>query len=99
MRTSQLVLLSCLAKGRLMANRLNMAIAKTHRLSSRLIGMQLTGGNFLGIALSAVQMSAGFLILGEPIYQAAMIIAGAIVLIGMVLAVLIERLSLGGLSA
>jgi hypothetical protein len=82
-----------------MANKLNMAIAKTHRLSSRLIGMQLTGGNFLGIALSAVQMSAGFLILGEPIYQAAMIIAGAIVLIGMVLAVLIERLSLGGLSA
>jgi len=61
--------------------------------------MQLTGGNFIGIALSAIQMSAGFLIIGQPIIKGSFLIASLITFIGMALAVLIERLSLGGLSA
>ena len=82
-----------------MANKLNMAIAKTHRLSSRLVGMQITGGNFIGIGLSALQMSAGFLIVGSAILAQSWIMYPVIMAIGIALAILIERLSLGGLSA
>lgn len=82
-----------------MANKLNMAIAKTHRLSTRVVGMQITGGTFIGIALSAIQMSAGFLIIGQPLIRGNFFLAGMIAVIGVALALLIERLSLGGLSS
>jgi hypothetical protein len=72
-----------------MANKLNMTIAKTHSLSGRIIGMQLTGGTLLGVLLSCVQMMAGFVVLsgwvGIPV--------------GLILAIMIEKLSLGGLSS
>ncbi len=58
--------------------------------------MQLTGGNFVGLVLSAVQMVVGFFFL--------MVNADAgtktlVAVIGVALAVLIERLTLGGLIA
>jgi hypothetical protein len=71
------------------ANKLNMTIAKTHALSGRLIGMQLTGGTLLGVVLSCVQMMAGFVVL-----------AGLVgVPVGLILAVMVEKLSLGGLAS
>jgi hypothetical protein len=82
-----------------MPNKMNMAIAKTHRLSSRVVGMQITAGTFVGIALSAIQMSAGFLVVGQGLIHGNFIIAGMVAVIGVALAILIERLSLGGLSA
>lgn len=82
-----------------MANKLNMAIAKTNRLSSRVIGMQLTGGTFAAIALSALQMSVGFVFIGGKIINGNFLIGVLVGFIGVVLAVLVERLSLGGLSA
>lgn len=80
-------------------NKLNMVIAKTHQLSSRMVGMQLTGGNFIGIALSAIQMSLGFVFLTEPMTKGRWYMIAPIVVIGIALAVLIERLSIGGLSS
>jgi len=79
-----------------MANKLNMTIAKTHQLSSRVVGMQLTSGNFVGLVLSAMQMVIGFIYLagnGSPAMTA------LIAVIGVALAVLVERLTLGGLIA
>ncbi len=82
-----------------MSNKLNMAIAKTHTLTSRLLGMQLTGGTLLGVGFSAAQMSAGFLIIGGGVIKGNLFMGGLIFLIGIGLAILVERLSLGGLSA
>jgi hypothetical protein len=82
-----------------MANKLNMAIAKTHRLSTRLVGMQITAGTLVGVVLSAVQMSAGFLIVGGGLINGNYLIGFGMVIIGIAVALLIERLSLGGLSA
>lgn len=48
-------------------SRLNMAIARTHTFSSRILGMQLTGGTLVGVMLSALQMSVGFLIIGSGV--------------------------------
>jgi hypothetical protein len=71
------------------ANKLNMTIAKTHALSGRLIGMQLTSGTLLGVILSCVQMMAGFVVL-----------AGLVgIPVGLILAVMVEKLSLGGLAS
>jgi len=44
-------------------------------------------------------MSAGFLIIGQPLIKGNFILAGMIAVIGVALALLIERLSLGGLSS
>jgi len=85
--------------GRKKGNRLNMLIAKTHRLSSRIIGMQLTGGSFIGIALSALQMALGFVFVSSAVIKGSWLIGVGIGFIGAILAVLIERLSLGGLSS
>lgn len=82
-----------------MANKMNMMIAKTHRLSTRLVGMQITTGTLVGVVLSAVQMSAGFLITGSGLINGNALIAFFFVVLGVALALLIERLSLGGLSA
>jgi len=85
--------------GKKSKNGMNMAIAETHRLSSRLIGMQITSGTLIGIALSAFQMSAGFLIVGTSLIGGNIFLAVLIVLIGIALALLVERLSIGGLAA
>ena len=79
-----------------MANKLNMTIAKTNQLSTRVVGMQLTGGNFIGLVLSAIQMVLGFTFL---IANADVWTKVAVSVIGVALAVLIERLTLGGLIA
>src|SRR5258708_5568353 len=79
-------------------NKLNLAIAKTHRLSSRLIGMQLTTGTLIGICLSALQMSAGFIIKGQSLINGNFFLAIMVAAIGIALAILVERLSIGGLS-
>ena len=79
-----------------MANKLNMTIAKTHQLSSRVVGMQLTSGNFVGLVLSAIQMVVGFIYLaGNGAWYMTVLIS----VIGVALAVLVERLTLGGLIA
>jgi len=82
-----------------MPNQLNMAIAKTHRLSTRLVGMQITTGTLIGVCLSATQMAAGFLVVGQSLISGNWAIAAFVTVIGILLAILIERLSLGGLSA
>jgi len=83
-------------------NRLNLAIAKTHQVSSRMVGMQLTSGNFVALILSSIQMVAGFLILAQPIIDSyksdlekngeRFLVSG----IGVLMAILVERLGLGG---
>lgn len=76
-------------------SKLNLTIAKTHELSNRVVGMQLTAGNFVAISLSATQMTLGFIYLVHPAgFQIALISV-----IGVALAILIERLTLGGLIA
>jgi len=82
-----------------MPNRMNMAIAKTHRLSTRLVGMQITTGTLIGVCLSATQMAAGFLVVGQGLIAGNGLVAVLVTVIGILLAILIERLSLGGLSA
>jgi hypothetical protein len=79
-------------------NKLNMVIAKTHQLSSRLVGMQLTSGNLIGVVLSMCQMSLGFVFLTQPITTGRWYMVAMIVIIGCALAILIERLSIGGLA-
>jgi hypothetical protein len=81
-----------------MANRLNMAIAKTHQLSSRVVGMQITTGNLIGVALSATQMSVGFTMLGNESTHGNVGADIGISVIGGLLAVLVERLSITGLA-
>jgi hypothetical protein len=77
---------------------LNMLIAKTQTFSGRVLGMQLSGGTLIGVGLSAMQMSVGFLIIGGAIIKGNFLMAALIFLVGCALAVLVERLSLGGLS-
>ncbi len=79
-------------------SKLNMLIARTHRLSQRLIGVQMTTGTLVGIALSACQMSAGFLVIGSWIIGGNVFLGGLIAIIGCAIATQVERLSLGGLS-
>lgn len=72
----------------------NQLIAKTHRLNNQLIGLQLTMGNIIAVCLSAAQITAGVVMLlwitiGWPAIFATTICFP--------LAVVIERLSLGGL--
>ncbi len=79
-------------------SKLNMLIARSHRLSQRLIGVQMTTGTLVGITLSACQMSAGFLVVGWWFIDGNPLLVLLIVIIGCALATLIERLSLGGLG-
>jgi hypothetical protein len=82
----------------IMANKLNMAIAKTHRFSSRLVGMQITTGNLIGVILSATQMSVGFEVLAQGVTHGNIPGDVGIAIIGIALAILVERLSLTGLA-
>lgn len=78
---------------------LNMSIAKIHRLSSHMVGHQLTAGNFISITLSAFQMSAGFVIVGQPVIaRSPFVLYPAIIVVGVLLAIVVERLNIGGLS-
>jgi len=83
-------------------NRLNLIIAKTHQVSSRVVGMQLTSGNFIALLLSSLQMVLGFLILAQPIinsYPSDLQKNGEralIAIVGILMAILVERLGLGG---
>src|SRR5689334_18588399 len=79
-------------KGR--ASTFNHLIARTHRLNNQLIGMQLTMGNLIAVCLSAAQITAGVVGL---LWVSAGGWALLAVLICFALAVVIERLSLGGL--
>jgi hypothetical protein len=73
---------------------LNMAIASMHGLNNRLIGLQMTSGNVIGIVVSAIQVTIGALIVAHPSVEFGIILA----VVTCALAVLIERLSLGGLG-
>jgi hypothetical protein len=80
-------------------NKLNMIIARTNQLSTRVIGMQLTAGTGIAIALSMTQMSLGFLFITSKLTGGIWYMIAMIVAIGSLLAVLVERLSIGGLAA
>lgn len=73
---------------------LNMAIASMHALNNRLIGLQMTSGNVIGIVLSAIQVTFGALIVSHPVWYVGVFLAP----VTCALAVVIERLSLGGLG-
>lgn len=77
-------------------NKLNMLIARTNQLSSRVVGMQLTSGTLIAVALSMTQMSTGFVFIAglTAWYQ-----VSPIAVIGCLLAVLVESLTIGGLGA
>jgi hypothetical protein len=80
-------------------NKLNMVIAKTHQLSGRLVGMQITGGNFIGIVLSMVQMSVGFVFITSGLTNGYPPAVGMVMVVGCALAILVERLSIVGLAS
>jgi hypothetical protein len=73
---------------------LNHAIAYMHGLNNRLVGLQLTSGNVIGIVISAIQITFGALIVSHPVWYLDPVLAP----ITSALAVAIERLSLGGLG-
>lgn len=79
-------------KGR--AGTFNHLIARTHRLNNQLIGLQLTMGNLIAVCLSAAQITAGVVGL---LWASAGGWASLASFICFPLAVVIERLSLGGL--
>lgn len=79
-----------------MANKLNMAIAKSHRLSTRLVGMQITLGTLFGLVLSAMQTSIGFIV---TVNLNNSFLNVLIFMVGTAMSVIVERLSLGGLSS
>src|SRR5579871_1001204 len=73
---------------------LNQLIAKTHKLGGQLLGLQITNGNVIAVGFSAMQITAGVVKL------AWMSLGGcslALIPVCTPLAILIERLSLGGL--
>jgi hypothetical protein len=77
-------------------NKMNMAIARTNQFSSRVVGMQLTSGILIGVCLSMTQMATGFVfIAGLTLWYE--IVPTAI--IGCLLAILVESLTIGGLGA
>lgn len=80
-------------------NKLNMIIARTNQISTRVIGMQLTAGTAIGILLSMTQMSLGFLFVTSGITKGTNYMVAMVVVIGCLLAILVERLSIGGLAA
>lgn len=72
----------------------NLIIARAHRLNNQLIGLQLTTGNLIALCLSAGQITAGVAAL---LWVKAGWWALLSVFLCFPLAVVIERLSLGGL--
>jgi len=76
--------------------KLNMIIAQSYRLSGRLIGVQMTSGTLIAIALSSIQMAVGFTTKAHP---ANTIIWSLVFVIGIIMAILVERFTIGGLQA
>src|SRR5258707_2250770 len=75
----------------------NMGIAKTHRMATQFVGIQLSGANLLALTVSAASVIAGTVTLAAQNYPnnwPLLISAGVI---GLGLALLIEGLTLGSL--
>jgi hypothetical protein len=77
-------------------NKMNMAIARTNQFSSRVVGMQLTSGTLIAVGLSMTQMATGFVFVTGITNLLGIV---PIVLIGALLAILVESLNIGGLGA
>jgi hypothetical protein len=77
-------------------NKMNMAIARTNQLSSRVVGMQLTLGTLIAVALSMIQMSTGFVFVTK---LSLWYWITPVAIIGSLLAILVESLNIGGLGA
>jgi hypothetical protein len=75
---------------------LNQLIARTHKLNGQLLGLQITNGNLIAICFSAMQITGGVVLLAAT-GTAMGYYAFALIPICLPLAVLVERLSLGGL--
>ncbi len=80
------------------ASKLNLVIARIHQLSMRLIGIQMTSGTLIGICLSACQITAGMLVIGSEFINGNPLLILLVVVGGCSIAIMIERLSLGGLG-
>src|SRR5579883_2627767 len=76
---------------------LNMGIAKTHRLATQFVGLQLSGANLLALAVSAASIVAGTVTLAAQNYPWNWPLLLAAGVIGLGLALLIEGLTLGSL--
>jgi len=74
-----------------------MGIAKTHRIATQLVGIQLSGANLLALAVSAASIVAGTLTLAAQKYPFNWLLLLAAGVIGLGLALLIEGLTLGSL--
>jgi hypothetical protein len=77
-------------------NKMNMAIARTNQLSSRVVGMQLTSGTLIAVGLSMAQMSTGFVFVTKLTLWYWIT---PVAIIGCLLAILVESLDIGGLGA
>lgn len=73
---------------------LNQLIAKTHKLNGQLLGLQITNGNLIAIGLSAAQITAGVIVFA---WMAMQVWSLVLILLTAPLAILVERLSLGGM--
>lgn len=76
---------------------LNMGIAKTHRVATQLVGIQLSGANLLALTVSAASIVAGTMTLAAQKYPYNWPLLIAAGVIGLGLALLIEGLTLGSL--
>jgi hypothetical protein len=76
---------------------LNMAISQVHAVATQLVGIQLSSANLLAIAVSALSVVAGTVLLAVKQYPSAFLIWLFAGLIGIGLAFLIEGLTLGAL--
>jgi hypothetical protein len=76
---------------------LNMGIAKTHRIATQFVGMQLSGANLLALTVSAASVVAGTLSLVAERYPYNWPLFISAGVIGLGLALLIEGLTLGSL--
>ncbi|HET8846720.1 MAG TPA: hypothetical protein VFN35_34980 [Ktedonobacteraceae bacterium] len=76
---------------------LNMGIAKTHRMTTQLVGIQLSGANLLALLVSAASVVAGTVSLVAQRYPFNWPLLLAAGVIGLGLALLIEGLTLGSL--
>jgi hypothetical protein len=77
-------------------NKMNMLIARTNQFSSRVVGMQLTSGTLIAVGLSMTQMATGFIFTtGLKLWYQ----VSPVGVIGSLLAILVESLTIGGLGA
>jgi hypothetical protein len=85
-----------MARQKQSGNKMNLMIARTNQFSSRVVGMQLTSGTLIAVGLSMTQMATGFVFTaGLTLWYEITPIA----VIGALLAILVESLTIGGLGA